>query len=95
LKALIDAGRVLQTSELLLGSREMTASEALNCGLVTRTLWHDRFLEELVPLVKTFASQSAQVRQLSSALRVPSATQKVLLARIHSVRKCNLSRGWK
>jgi len=39
----------------------MTSNEALQCGLVTRVLWPDRFMEELIPIIKKIAQQSAQV----------------------------------
>ncbi|KAK7791469.1 hypothetical protein R5R35_002389 [Gryllus longicercus] len=50
------------TSELLFGCRKLTASEALHFGLVTRILWPDRFQEELIPVIRSMATQSAQVR---------------------------------
>ncbi|KAK2589100.1 hypothetical protein KPH14_001926 [Odynerus spinipes] len=50
------------TSELLLGGRTLTASEALRAGLVTRVLWPDRFQVELLPSLKAMSEQSSQVR---------------------------------
>lgn len=49
------------TSELLFGCRMLTASEALQFGLVTRILWPDKFSEELLPLARGIASHSSQV----------------------------------
>lgn len=51
----------MQTSELLLGGRTLTASEALRAGLVTRVLWPDRFQVELLPTLKAMSEQSSQV----------------------------------
>jgi enoyl-CoA hydratase/carnithine racemase len=51
----------MQTSELLFGCRKLTASEALHFGLVTRILWPDKFQEELIPIIRGMACQSAQV----------------------------------
>lgn len=56
------------TSELLLNCRRLTANEALQFGLVTRVLWPDRFLEELIPVVKNIALQSAQSMEATKAL---------------------------
>lgn len=56
------------TSELLLNCRKLTANEALKCGLVTRVLWPDRFMEELIPIVKSIAQQSAQSMEATKAL---------------------------
>lgn len=52
---------LLQTNELLLGGRTLTASEALRAGLVTRVLWPDRFQGELLPSLKSMSEQSSQV----------------------------------
>ena len=54
------------TSELLFGCRMLTASEALQFGLVTRILWPDKFTEELLPLARGISSHSSRV----SATRV-------------------------
>lgn len=51
----------MQASELLLGGRTLTASEALRAGLVTRVLWPERFPLELLPIVKAMSEQSSQV----------------------------------
>lgn len=56
------------TSELLLNCRKMTSNEALQCGLVTRVLWPDRFMEELIPIIKKIAQQSAQSMEATKAL---------------------------
>lgn len=56
----------IQTSELLFGCRKLTASEALHFGLVTRILWPDKFQEELIPIIRSMASQSAQVSHYMS-----------------------------
>ncbi|KAG8225530.1 hypothetical protein J437_LFUL006069, partial [Ladona fulva] len=48
------------TSELLFGSRRLTATEAVHHGLVTRVLWPDKFQEELIPNVEAIANQSSQ-----------------------------------
>ncbi|XP_069701223.1 serine-rich adhesin for platelets [Periplaneta americana] len=56
------------TSELLFGCRKLTASEALHFGLVTRILWPDRFQEELIPIIRSMASQSAQSMEATKAL---------------------------
>jgi len=52
---------IIQTSELLFGCRKLTATEALHFGLVTRILWPDKFQEELIPIIRSMANQSAQV----------------------------------
>lgn len=51
----------MQASELLLGGRTLTASEALRAGLVTRVLWPDKFQVELLPTLKAMSEQSSQV----------------------------------
>ncbi|GLH12041.1 Chromodomain Y-like protein 2 [Gryllus bimaculatus] len=56
------------TSELLFGCRKLTASEALHFGLVTRILWPDRFQEELIPVIRSMATQSAQSMEATKAL---------------------------
>lgn len=53
-------GRLI-VAEMILGSQKLTAGQAHYYGLVTRTLWPDRFHDELVPLVKVLARQSLQV----------------------------------
>ncbi|KAF2880925.1 hypothetical protein ILUMI_25254 [Ignelater luminosus] len=50
-------------SELFLASRKLTAGEALRLGLVTRTLWPDKFQEELISALKVVSSQSLQSMQ--------------------------------
>lgn len=54
----------LQTNELLLGGRTLTANEALRAGLVTRVLWPDRFHVELLPSLRAMSEQSSQVNKL-------------------------------
>ncbi|XP_071453310.1 uncharacterized protein [Hetaerina americana] len=56
------------TSELLFGSRKLTASEALHYGLVTRVFWPDTFQEELIPNIRAMATQSSQSMQAMKAL---------------------------
>ncbi|XP_046396986.1 uncharacterized protein LOC124163918 isoform X2 [Ischnura elegans] len=56
------------TSELLFGSRKLTASEALHYGLVTRVFWPDTFQEELIPNITAMATQSSQSMQAMKAL---------------------------
>lgn len=51
-------------SELLLGGRTLTASEALRAGLVTRVLWPDKFQVELLPTLKAMSEQSSQSMEL-------------------------------
>jgi len=53
-------GRLL-VAEMIMGSQRLTAGQAHYYGLVTRTLWPDRFHDELIPLVKALARQSLQV----------------------------------
>uniref|UniRef100_A0A1B6E1H7 Uncharacterized protein n=1 Tax=Clastoptera arizonana TaxID=38151 RepID=A0A1B6E1H7_9HEMI len=56
------------TSELLLASRKLTASEASHFGLVTRILWPDSFQEELIPIIRGIATQSSQSMDATKAL---------------------------
>ncbi|XP_015608329.1 uncharacterized protein LOC107274086 isoform X2 [Cephus cinctus] len=56
------------TSELLLGGRTFTASEALRAGLVTRVLWPDRFQDELLPSLRAMSEQSSQSMEATKAL---------------------------
>nr|XP_012149423.1 PREDICTED: uncharacterized protein LOC100877790 isoform X2 [Megachile rotundata] len=56
------------TSELLLGGRTLTASEALRAGLVTRVLWPDRFQVELLPTLKLMSEQSSQSMEATKTL---------------------------
>lgn len=53
-------GRLL-VAEMIMGNQRLTAGQAHYYGLVTRTLWPDRFHDELIPLVKSLARQSLQV----------------------------------
>lgn len=50
-------------SELFFASRKLTAAEALRLGLVTRTLWPDKFQEELISALKIISGQSLQSMQ--------------------------------
>ncbi|KAF5278503.1 hypothetical protein FQR65_LT15674 [Abscondita terminalis] len=47
-------------SELFLASRKLTAGEAYRLGLVTRTLWPDKFQDELISSLKITSGQSLQ-----------------------------------
>ncbi|XP_043467472.1 probable serine/threonine-protein kinase DDB_G0282963 isoform X2 [Leptopilina heterotoma] len=64
-------------SELLLGGRTLTASEALRAGLVTRVLWPERFPLELLPLVKAMSEQSSQSMEATKALLRQSLRNKL------------------
>lgn len=64
--ALLTAPHSMHTalaSELFFTSRRLTASEALRLGLVTRTLWPDKFQAELLAVMNTVANQSLQSMQ--------------------------------
>ncbi|XP_043497629.1 uncharacterized protein LOC122521185 [Polistes fuscatus] len=65
------------TSELLLGGRTLTASEALRAGLVTRVLWPDRFQVELLPSLKAMSEQSSQSMEATKALLRHSLRKKL------------------
>ncbi|XP_015187689.1 PREDICTED: extracellular matrix-binding protein ebh [Polistes dominula] len=65
------------TSELLLGGRTLTASEALRAGLVTRVLWPDRFQIELLPSLKAMSEQSSQSMEATKALLRHSLRKKL------------------
>lgn len=65
------------TSELLLGGRTLTASEALRAGLVTRVLWPDRFQVELLPSLKAMSDQSSQSMEATKALLRHSLRKKL------------------
>ncbi|XP_076685046.1 uncharacterized protein LOC143377543 isoform X2 [Andrena cerasifolii] len=65
------------TSELLLGGRTLTASEALRAGLVTRVLWPDRFQVELLPTLKAMGEQSSQSMEATKALLRHSLRKKL------------------
>ncbi|OAD60644.1 Chromodomain Y-like protein 2 [Eufriesea mexicana] len=65
------------TSELLLGGRTLTASEALRAGLVTRVLWPDRFQVELLPTLKAMSEQSSQSMEATKALLRHSLRKKL------------------
>ncbi|EFN80275.1 Chromodomain Y-like protein 2 [Harpegnathos saltator] len=65
------------TSELLLGGRTLTASEALRAGLVTRVLWPDRFQVELLPSLRTMGEQSSQSMEATKALLRHSLRKKL------------------
>ncbi|XP_066588433.1 uncharacterized protein [Prorops nasuta] len=65
------------TSELLLGGRTLTASEALRAGLVTRVLWPDRFQAELLPTLKAMSEQSSQSMEATKALLRHSLRRKL------------------
>ncbi|XP_025832830.1 E3 ubiquitin-protein ligase RBBP6 isoform X2 [Agrilus planipennis] len=58
------------TSELFFTSRKLSASDALRFGLVTRTLWPDKFHDELVSTLKTISKQSPQgIMSIKKSLR--------------------------
>ncbi|XP_071858824.1 uncharacterized protein isoform X3 [Bombus fervidus] len=65
------------TSELLLGGRTLTASEALRAGLVTRVLWPDRFQVELLPTLKAMSEQSSQSMEATKTLLRHSLRKKL------------------
>ncbi|XP_011632936.1 uncharacterized protein LOC105424416 isoform X1 [Pogonomyrmex barbatus] len=65
------------TSELLLGGRTLTASEALRAGLVTRVLWPDRFQVELLPSLRAMSDQSSQSMEATKALLRHSLRKKI------------------
>ncbi|GBP35014.1 Chromodomain Y-like protein 2 [Eumeta japonica] len=48
--------------EMLVFGRQLSAAEALQRGLVSRTLWPDRFKDELHAMVRDIAAQPVQVR---------------------------------
>lgn len=64
-------------SELLLGGRTLTASEALRAGLVTRVLWPDKFQVELLPTLKAMSEQSSQSMEATKALLRHSLRKKL------------------
>ncbi|CAB3384440.1 Hypothetical predicted protein [Cloeon dipterum] len=47
-------------SDLLYSGRKITSMEAERIGLVTRVVWHDNYLEHLMPTVQELASKSLQ-----------------------------------
>lgn len=47
----------------------MTANEAFTAGLVTRTLWPDRFQIESLPSIKAMSNHSLQVTLLFICLQ--------------------------
>lgn len=51
----------LLLAEMMMSGQRLTAGQAHYYGLVTRTLWPDRFHDELIPLVKALTRQSLQV----------------------------------
>ncbi|XP_070171519.1 uncharacterized protein [Polyergus mexicanus] len=65
------------TSELLLGGRTLTASEALRAGLVTRVLWPDRFQVELLPSLRVMSDQSSQSMEATKTLLRHSLRKKL------------------
>ncbi|XP_011875959.1 PREDICTED: uncharacterized protein LOC105566507 isoform X2 [Vollenhovia emeryi] len=65
------------TSELLLGGRTLTASEALRAGLVTRVLWPDRFQVELLPSLRAMSDQSSQSMEATKTLLRHSLRKKL------------------
>ncbi|XP_026670345.1 uncharacterized protein LOC108626137 isoform X2 [Ceratina calcarata] len=65
------------TSELLIGGRTLTASEALRAGLVTRVLWPDRFQVELLPSLKAMSEQSSQSMEATKTLLRHSLRKKL------------------
>ncbi|XP_050540745.1 uncharacterized protein LOC126905261 isoform X2 [Daktulosphaira vitifoliae] len=69
-------GRLL-VAEMIMGSQRLTAGQAHYYGLVTRTLWPDRFHDELIPLVKALARQSLQAMKTSKALQKQETKDKL------------------
>ncbi|XP_065211848.1 uncharacterized protein HIPP1 [Planococcus citri] len=58
-------------AELLCGGRNLTAGEAFQVGLVTRILWPDKFVEELLPIVRSYnVSHSAQSMEAIKCLKL-------------------------
>ncbi|XP_026809464.1 uncharacterized protein LOC113551426 [Rhopalosiphum maidis] len=72
-------GRLL-VAEMIMGSQRLTAGQAHYYGLVTRTLWPDRFHDELIPLVKALARQSLQAMITSKALQKQETKDKLAKA---------------
>ncbi|XP_022172943.1 uncharacterized protein LOC111035580 [Myzus persicae] len=72
-------GRLL-VAEMIMGSQRLTAGQAHYYGLVTRTLWPDRFHDELIPLVKALARQSLQAMITSKALQKQETKEKLAKA---------------
>ncbi|XP_050422052.1 chromodomain Y-like protein [Adelges cooleyi] len=70
----------LLVAEMIMGSQRLTAGQAHYYGLVTRTLWPDRFHDELVPLVKALARQSSQAIQMTKALQKQETKDKLAKA---------------
>lgn len=58
----------LQVNDLVVFGRRISASEALQGGMLTRCLWPDRFAEQLRSIVKDIAAQPQQVTHLAIAL---------------------------
>lgn len=55
--------------DLFYTGRKLNVTEALEKGLVTRTLWHDKFQEELLSIIiKTISDQSIQSLQITKSL---------------------------
>ncbi|XP_046492414.1 uncharacterized protein [Neodiprion pinetum] len=65
------------TSELLLGGRTLTASEALRAGLVSRVLWPDRFQGELIPSLRAMSEHSSQSMEATKTLLRHSLRKKL------------------
>lgn len=49
---------------MTLACRELTASEALQYGLVTRVVWPDKFHSDLIPTIKALTTHSVKVRDI-------------------------------
>lgn len=72
-------GRLL-VAEMIMGSQRLTAGQAHYYGLVTRTLWPDRFHDELIPLVKALTRHSLQVMKTSKSLQKQETKDKLAKA---------------
>lgn len=57
---------MFQVDDLVIFGRKLTASEALNGGLVSRVLWPEGFVSQLRAIVKDIADQPISVSAFST-----------------------------
>ena len=79
--------------KLLLRGKTMTASEALDCGLVSEVVWPDKFMETVVPSLEEFEDVPAAGLAIVKRGLVGATKSKLTSALVEEETK-ELVRNW-
>ena len=66
---LISVCMCVQSSEVLLAGRRMTAMEACQCGLVSQVFWPTSLMQEVVPRLRHMADNHAPMVSLDLVIK--------------------------